>query len=381
MGMSTVLILLAVALVGLLVIEFFYFKNLFGRFLKFWKIDRKPKLAKWLKVAMMVIIMPLSIMVFTKVGLWGFHFVAITALVDLFCFIVRKILRKDIKVLKAISASLIVSVVLTCSVMLYAYINMNTVVRTQYTVHTDKELERDYRVVFISDLHLGNSVKIDELQEICDRINAEKPDVFALVGDIVDESTTKEDMEKAFEMFSSVESEYGTYFVYGNHDDMKLRHSESRRNYDSTDMEKTMDEFSITCLQDDVVKINDDITVVGHKDASFFSDNADNLRLPIAKLTENVDKRNFILLLDHQPTQFEDNKNAGVDLQISGHTHAGQIWPMGCFISLFKTADLDYGYEEFDSFNAIVSSGISGWSFPYRTEENSEYVVIDITDK
>lgn len=381
MGMSTVLILLAVALVGLLVIEFFYFKNLFGRFLKFWKIDRKPKLAKWLKVAMMVIIMPLSIMVFTEVGLWVFHFVAITALVDLFCFIVRKILRKDIKVLKAISASLIVSMVLTCSVMLYAYINMNTVVRTQYTVHTDKELERDYRVVFISDLHLGNSVKIDELQEICDRINAEKPDVFALVGDIVDESTTKEDMEKAFEMFSSVESEYGTYFVYGNHDDIKLRHSESRRNYDSTDMEKTMDEFSITCLQDDVVKINDDITVVGHKDASFFSDNADNLRLPIAKLTENVDKRNFILLLDHQPTQFEDNKNAGVDLQISGHTHAGQIWPMGCFISLFKTADLDYGYEEFDSFNAIVSSGISGWSFPYRTEENSEYVVIDITDK
>ena len=71
---------------------------------------------------------------------------------------------------------------------------------------------------------------------------------------------------------------------------------------------------------------------------------------------------------------------AGVDLQLSGHTHAGQIWPVGVFTEL--SGGMNYGIRTYDrlngTFNIIVSSGIAGWGYPIRTGGHSEYVIIDI---
>ena len=86
----------------------------------------------------------------------------------------------------------------------------------------------------------------------------------------------------------------------------------------------------------------------------------------------------FILLLDHQPSELEKNSELGYDLQLSGHTHKGQIWPVGLISELFNFNELEYGYKEIDDFKVIVSSGISGWNYPIRTGSKSEYVIIDI---
>ena len=84
----------------------------------------------------------------------------------------------------------------------------------------------------------------------------------------------------------------------------------------------------------------------------------------------------YVVLLDHQPVQSEENARQGVDLQLSGHTHAGQLIPIGYINAL--TGALNYGEYERGGCKVIVSSGMAGWGFPFRTQEKCEYVVIHL---
>ena len=68
-----------------------------------------------------------------------------------------------------------------------------------------------------------------------------------------------------------------------------------------------------------------------------------------------------MLLLDHQPRGLKENKKVGVDLSLSGHTHAGQIWPTGQLGELIGVTELNYGYRQDHNYQVIVSSGIGGW--------------------
>ena len=95
----------------------------------------------------------------------------------------------------------------------------------------------------------------------------------------------------------------------------------------------------------------------------------------------NIDKNKFILLLDHQPSNLDENSFLGYDLQLSGHTHKGQIWPCGLISELFNFNELEYGYEKIGNYEVIVSSGISGWNYPIRTGSKSEYLIVDIKNK
>ena len=104
-------------------------------------------------------------------------------------------------------------------------------------------------------------------------------------------------------------------------------------------------------------------------------------RMDIDRLMENVDTDTYIICADHQPVQYSKSSTAGIDLNLSGHTHAGQVYPVGYFIKYFKTADLYYGIKKVDNMTSIVSSGMCGWGFPIRTQENCEYVVINLEGK
>jgi len=114
-----------------------------------------------------------------------------------------------------------------------------------------------------------------------------------------------------------------------------------------------------------------DILLVGREDLSAS-------RISSKELLKNQNTEKYIIMVDHQPVEYENNAQSGVDLMLSGHTHAGQIFPAGYLIKWFHMSDLWYGHTKIGNMDAIVSSGLAGWGYPIRTQKNSEYVIIDI---
>ena len=370
--------LVGIALLVVLTLEFFYLRNLIGRFLSFWGFDTSAKKVKIAKYLIMAVFMGTTVPIFTVVGMLSLHIFVIAAFIDLCCLIIRLISKKGWGWLRFVSSSLVLPVVIGVGTVIYGYINMHTVVKTEYTIETEKSLAQDYKIAFISDVHMSISLDIEEIKEVANEISSQKPHLLLLGGDIVDESTPFEDMKALFEIFGKVDTVYGTYFVYGNHDDNGF--ASSRGNYTDADLRSAITDAGITILEDDVVNIGSDLALVGRLDASYKGKDKER-RQSIDSLLKDVDKERFILVLDHQPVEYEEKAQAGVDLSVSGHTHAGQIWPLGVFTTIVANNEDSYGLTNIDSFHGIVSSGIAGWGFPIKTSKSAEYLMIAVYEK
>ena len=129
-----------------------------------------------------------------------------------------------------------------------------------------------------------------------------------------------------------------------------------------------LNEAGITLLRDSVATVNDDFYIVGRDDMS------NPNRKTIARLTESLDKSKPIIMLDHQPYNLDEVEKNGIDLQISGHTHNGQIWPISLITKLIF--EKSHGYIKKGNSHIYVSSGIGLWGGKFRIGTNSEYTVI-----
>ena len=260
------------------------------------------------------------------------------------------------------------ALILTLLIGAYGFINMKTVRKTEYTVYTEKPPSRAYTVVLIADTHYGNSLKKADIEAVCARISALHPDVLLLGGDIVDESTPDGSVHEIFAQFGGVETTYGTFYVSGNHDRGTYRAGGGH------DIEAALEGTGVIVLRDSSVPLGSELLLLGRRDAG------DRARAPIAELLPGADAAEFCIVLDHQPKQYAENAAAGADLTLSGHTHAGQIFPAGFLTTVFGS-ELNYGRTERDGMTAIVTSGASGWGFPLRTSRHSEFVVITVIPK
>lgn len=128
-------------------------------------------------------------------------------------------------------------------------------------------------------------------------------------------------------------------------------------------------------MEDDTAVVNNEIALIGRADRG----DGNEKRKKISEFTSSLDKKQECVVLDHQPSDYENVRKAGCDIVLSGHTHAGQIWSAGLIASLFYFDELNYGKIKQGNLNAVVTSGIAGWGYPIRTERHSEYVVLNIT--
>lgn len=296
------------------------------------------------------------------------HFLVASLLLELVHLFIRKRRKDEVpKVWSFFYRSGILSVVMVLVVFAYGYVNMHTIYERNYTVSSDK-LSEDMRIAAISDLHLGTNMDAEELSGYLDEIAVKEIDILVLVGDIFDENTTRAEMEKAADFFGQVKSTYGTYYVMGNHDPNNYV---SVKQYTMNEMMDTLTEAGVDVLTDETVVL-DGINIIGRKDASTAS------RLETKELMAQADLTQFTLLLDHQPLGLQDSADAGVDLQISGHTHGGQVWPTGKLMELMGVSEMNYGFKRIDTMNMIVTSGIGGWGYAIRTGGHCEYVIIDV---
>ena len=219
---------------------------------------------------------------------------------------------------------------------------------------------------------MSTSINIDELKKYCDEMSELNADIVVLAGDIFDENTPLEDMMETSKILSTIDNDLGIYYVYGNHDNGRY----DGMTFGPEEIKENLENNGITVLDDEVVCL-DDVNIIGRKDASFWGENP---RLSSEELYQKIPedkKSNYTILLDHQPLDLNENADVGVDLQLSGHTHGGQLFPMGIIQSLASDT-LVSGSREIGDFTAITSSGIAGWRYPIKTGARSEYVVINV---
>ncbi|MBF0713301.1 metallophosphoesterase [Gemella sp. GH3] len=265
---------------------------------------------------------------------------------------------------------IIIPFIISILVTSYGYINAHNIVKKEYTITSTKiKNDKGYKIGLISDVHFGNTFSIQDLEKYRNQLNDENLDFLVLAGDIIDEFTKVEDYEKVFNMLGSINTKNGVYYIHGNHDESRYTNPKDNRKEKLLNAIKNV---NITFLNEESINVTDDIIITGRIDYSYRNL---GVRYSSNDLIKNLDKEKYLIVADHQPSIYQENKNAGYDLQLSGHTHAGQIWPFGY---VTRAISFDYGYLKEDNFNLIVSSGFGVWGYPIRTEEKSEYVIINI---
>lgn len=320
-------------------------------------------------VAAMILVIP----VIKMQGIWilaVIYLFFISLSCDFIGFIISKF--KNIDGLKKLIHLGIIPIVLTSIIICWGYFNIRNVQITKYTINTEKNMSQNYKIAMISDIHYPLAMEKEDFEKYCREISSTHPDIVVLDGDIVDENTKKSEIKEVFRALGSIENQYGIYYVYGNHD--KSRYTPSP-NYTMDELNQVIEANDIHILLDTSVNINDDLVIVGRDDYSTYENNG---RMRDEEILQGVDKNRFILMLDHQPRAVEKNAENGVDLQLSGHTHGGQFFPVAQISRLTGVEPWTYGKKEIGDFNLIVSSGMVGWGVPVRTQAVSEMVLVDI---
>lgn len=313
-------------------------------------------------------------------SIWSFrtvvilHLAAFAVLLDVIAIFVKRIFRerktdRAYEVCKRIYGCGLLPVVITGILLTYGYMNMQSVVQTEYKLETKKKTG-NYKLLLLSDTHYGTIQDTEILKDKVKEMNEQSPDIVVLCGDIVEEGTSKERMEEVFQVLGGIEARYGIYYVYGNHDRQPYTND---RSYTDAELEDTVTENQIKILEDTYVEINHDLILAGRGDAAWGNMSG---RAAVKELLKDADRERYIIVADHQPIETEENSAEGADLLVSGHTHAGQIWPVGILSELIGI--LNYGEYDGDGCKVIVSSGFTGWGYPVRTEKHCEYVIIHI---
>ncbi len=299
------------------------------------------------------------------------------------------------------------SVLFFLLIIVYAFLTQGDVVVSRYTVETSKKLEGgSLRIAAIADTHMGKGgPSLTKLAKYCSVIEDNKPDMTVLLGDIFDEMTPKAKMEETCKILGSIKSPLGVFYVYGNHDSGILasggdiyktvsffngkKGTESGHKTESSyagsgvnprysrkEMSENLTRSGITILSDRAVKPRKDIFLIGRADRDAAAD-----RKKTSDYTRECGKDDFIILLDHQPVESKKNAADGADLQLSGHTHGGQLWFLGEMQVLLGNEDLQKGEKHIGSMDLIVSTGLGAWDYPLRLGSKPEVVIIDIKTK
>ena len=246
--------------------------------------------------------------------------------------------------------------------------------QTNYVLKTDKNV-KDLRIVAFADSHLGTTFNAEGLAKHVKEMERQNPDVALVVGDFVDDGTSKAEMIKACKILGEMKTKYGVYFVFGNHD--KGYYGAQYRGFGFDELVDELSKNGVKILQDEAVLINDDFYVVGRRDFSEIRERS-GYRKSMKKLMRDLDEDKYIIVADHQPADFDNQAEAGADFVIAGHTHGGQLFPFNWVGKWIGANDEIYGLSRRKNTDFIVTSGISAWAIKFKTGTKSEFVVIDI---
>jgi predicted MPP superfamily phosphohydrolase len=246
-------------------------------------------------------------------------------------------------------------------------------INTWFPVVRNIELEVDkhggnieeLHIVAFSDVHLGTTIEKRHLSIIVDKVNNLKPDLILIPGDIIDEDIAPVIQNNVGEILKQLDARYGVYAVTGNHE--YIGGVKASKKY--------LAEHGVELLNDTALLINDSFYVVGREDLTI-RQFTNGKRKELSEIMMDLDRSKPIILMDHQPFKLEIAEQNGVDLQLSGHTHHGQLWPFNYITNMVY--ELGWGYKKKGTTHFYVSSGVGGWGPPIRTVNRPEIVSIKL---
>lgn len=220
-------------------------------------------------------------------------------------------------------------------------------------------------IVMASDIHLSPIDGERLLVRIVDKMNSLNPDIILLAGDIVDDKAKVLDERGIGESFRKLKSKYGVYSINGNHEfingvDSCVRFAEK---------------FGIKFLRDGYELIDSSFYLIGREDSSMPQFTGQQ-RKSLEEIVKNIPANYPKILLDHTPFKLEQAQQNNIDLQLSGHTHHGQIWPANLITKMIY--EISWGYKKKGNTHYYVSSGAGTWGPPVRTGSSSEIVNIKV---
>ena len=220
---------------------------------------------------------------------------------------------------------------------------------------------KNLKVVGVSDLHLGVAIDNKRLEQYVRLINDQHPDMIIIAGDLIDNNVLPLEKERMWETLNDLKAPLGVYYCLGNHEYMIG--IEAGMNF----LRKT----GLNLLIDNSTMINNSIQIIGRDDKQ-----RSRNRKSLNELTKGIDTTLPVILIDHEPFHLDEAEENGIDLQFSGHTHRGQIFPFTLFIN--QMYELSYGYELRGKTHYYVTSGLGLWGPPFRIGTQSEVVVFNI---
>jgi predicted MPP superfamily phosphohydrolase len=226
---------------------------------------------------------------------------------------------------------------------------------------------RSLTIVMASDVHLGTVAGSSRLKALVDRINTLGPDIVLLPGDIVDESVTAREEEAMTAVFQKIRAPLGVYSVPGNHE----VYGGLERNL------AYLRNWGVKVLQDEVDFVAGSFYVLGRKDPTVLRRGESRMPLDEIMKRGSVDRARPLILLDHQPIRLGEAEQAGIDLELSGHTHAGQLFPFNLINKLIY--EQNWGSLQKGRTRYYVSCGVGTWGPPVRTGSVPEILRIRLT--
>ena len=292
----------------------------------------------------------------------------------------RKLKPRLIPIRRAITGLIVTAFIVTASLM--GVFKARMIYDTKYDITVTKGVKNleDLRIVLIADLHLGYNIGALQMTNMVNKINAENPDLVVVAGDIFDnEYEAIENPDEIIKILSGIKSKYGVYAVYGNHDiEEPILGGFTFGGGDDKGSSKEMDEFikasGMTLLRDEGLMINDYVYLYGRPDYRHPGNGITERKTPEEICTKGP---SLCVVIDHEPRELEELAKAGVDIDLCGHTHDGQIFPLN-LTSRYLTWENSCGYLKVGNMHNIVTSGVGLFGPNMRVGTKAEICTIDV---
>ena len=313
------------------------------------------------------------------------YLILYVALIDLLRWIYSKVFKDKYNDFYARTICALLIIVLTGVTSIYGIINAKIVRTTEYeiTINKDGGNFKEMTIAMFGDPQFGYNIGEYHLKQAVDIINKNDVDIVCVVGDIFDNQYSAiKNPDKLIDLFNQIKSKYGMYAVLGNHDveepilcGFAFNDDDIKNKLASKEMLDFIRKSGMVLLYDENVIINNSVNLYGRADQE--RPNLGNItRKESGDLFKEVDVSKPIMVLDHEPREYDELEKAGVDLMMAGHTHDGQLLPTKIATDIIW--ENPYGLWVKNAFHAITTSGLGLFGPNMRVGTIAEVCIIHV---